>query len=64
MTPMPVLFTVGGVSIYSHGFFLLVALLAGLGWLLIEARRRRWSKSRAATASGLSTTDLNTLRLC
>lgn len=44
MTPMPVLFTVGGVPIYSHGFFLLFALLAGLGWLLIEARRRRWSR--------------------
>lgn len=44
MSPVPVLFTVGGVPVYSHGFFLLFGLLAGLGWLAIEARRRRWSK--------------------
>lgn len=44
MSPRLILFTVGGVPIYSHGFFLLFALLAGLGWLLIEARRRRWSR--------------------
>jgi prolipoprotein diacylglyceryltransferase len=40
----PVLFVIGGVPIYSHGFFLLVGLLAGLGWLIVEARRRRWPK--------------------
>jgi len=40
----PVLFTVGGFPIYSHGFFLLLGLLLGLGWLLLEARRRRWPK--------------------
>ena len=44
MSPVPVLFSVSGVPVYSHGFFLLMAMLAGLGWLLIEARRRRWSK--------------------
>lgn len=44
MSPVPVLFTVGGVPVYSHGFFLLFGLLAGLGWLLIEAKRRRWSR--------------------
>ncbi len=40
----PILFTVGGVPIYAHGFFMLLALLAGLGWLGVEARRRRWPK--------------------
>lgn len=44
MSPVPVLFTIDGVPVYSHGFFLLFGLLAGLGWLVIEARRRRWSK--------------------
>jgi prolipoprotein diacylglyceryl transferase len=44
MSPVPVLFTVGGVPIYSHGFFLFFGLLAGLGWLVIEAKRRRWTK--------------------
>ena len=44
MSPVPVLFRIGSVPIYSHGFFLLVGLLAGLGWLLIEAKRRRWSR--------------------
>lgn len=44
MSPVPVLFYVGNIPIYSHGFFLLFGLLAGLGWLVIEARRRRWSK--------------------
>src|ERR1041384_6210873 len=40
----PILFTVGGVSIYAHGFFLLLALLVGLGWVIYEARRRHWPK--------------------
>lgn len=40
----PILFTVGGVPIYGHGLFFLLALLAGLGWLVVEARRRRWPK--------------------
>jgi phosphatidylglycerol---prolipoprotein diacylglyceryl transferase len=44
MAPIPILFYIGNVPVYSHGFFLLFGLLAGLGWLLIEAKRRRWSK--------------------
>jgi len=40
----PILFTIGGVSIYAHGFFLLLGLLVGLGWLIYEARRRHWPK--------------------
>jgi len=41
---VPVLFQIGNVRIYSHGFFLLMALLCGLALLLYEARRRRWPK--------------------
>ncbi|MCC7119110.1 MAG: prolipoprotein diacylglyceryl transferase [Anaerolineales bacterium] len=44
MPPVPVLFSIGGMPVYAHGLFLLLALLAGLGWLLIEAKRRRWPK--------------------
>jgi len=44
MSPVPVLFHVGSVPVYSHGFFLLCGLLVGLGWLVIEARRRRWTR--------------------
>jgi len=40
----PILFTIGGVPIYAHGFFFLLALLCGLGMLLVEARRRHWAK--------------------
>jgi prolipoprotein diacylglyceryltransferase len=40
----PVLFTLGGIPIYSHGFFLLLGLLLGGVWLGLEARRRRWPK--------------------
>lgn len=40
----PVLFKVGNIAIYSHGFFFLMGLLAGLGVLIYEARRRHWSK--------------------
>ena len=40
----PVLFTINGVNIYAHGFFLLFGLLLGLAWLLVEARRRHWPK--------------------
>ena len=40
----PVLFEIGGVEIYSHGFFFLFGLLAGLALLLLEAKRRRWPK--------------------
>jgi len=44
MVPVPVLFNIGSVPIYSHGFFLFFGLLVGLGWLWIEAKRRHWSK--------------------
>lgn len=40
----PILFTIGSVSVYAHGFLFLIALLAGLGWVAVEARRRRWPK--------------------
>ena len=40
----PILFTLGGVPIYSHGFFFLLGLLVGMGLLIHEARRRRWPK--------------------
>ena len=44
MAPVPILFHIGSLPVYSHGFFLFVGLLAGLGWLSIEAKRRHWSK--------------------
>jgi phosphatidylglycerol---prolipoprotein diacylglyceryl transferase len=44
----PVLFEVGGFQVYSHSFFLVLGLLVGLGVLLWEARRRRWSRSYTA----------------
>jgi prolipoprotein diacylglyceryltransferase len=40
----PALFTIGGVSIYAHGFFLLLGLLVGVAWLVVEARHRHWPK--------------------
>jgi len=40
----PILFTINGVAIYSHGFFFLMALLAGTTLLVFEARRRHWPK--------------------
>src|SRR5262245_53587264 len=40
----PVLFRIGGVPIYTHGFFLLLGLLIGLGMLIMESQRRRWPK--------------------
>jgi len=40
----PVLFKVGGITVYAHGLFLLLGLLAGLAWVVVEARRRRWPK--------------------
>jgi prolipoprotein diacylglyceryl transferase len=40
----PALFTIGEVSIYAHGFFLLLGLLVGIGWLVVEARHRHWPK--------------------
>lgn len=38
----PILFEIWGVSIYSHGFFLLLGLVTCLAVVLYEARRRRW----------------------
>ncbi len=40
----PILFTIGNTPIYSHGFFVLMGLLAGLVVLVLEARDRRWPK--------------------
>lgn len=40
----PVLFMVNGVPIYSHGFFLNLALLVCLLMVVLEARRRRWPR--------------------
>ncbi len=40
----PILFEIGSVKIYSHGFFMLFGLLAGLALLILEARRRHWPK--------------------
>jgi len=38
------IFCLNGIPIYPHGFFFLLGLLIGLGWLLVEARRRKWPK--------------------
>jgi phosphatidylglycerol---prolipoprotein diacylglyceryl transferase len=40
----PILFHLGGLPIYAHGFFFLLGLLAGLAVLIYEGRRRRWPK--------------------
>lgn len=40
----PILFTLNGIPIYSHGFFLLLGLLIGLAMLIYEAQRRHWPK--------------------
>jgi len=40
----PVLFYIGGWPVLSYGFFFLLAMLAGLGLLVYEARRRAWPK--------------------
>jgi phosphatidylglycerol:prolipoprotein diacylglycerol transferase len=42
--PVDVLFTLAGQPVYAHGFFLLVGLLVGIGWLIVESRRRHWPK--------------------
>jgi phosphatidylglycerol:prolipoprotein diacylglycerol transferase len=41
---VPILFYIGDVPIYSHGFFVLFGLFAGLAILVLETRRRRWPK--------------------
>jgi len=38
------LFSIGGVTIYAHGFFTLLGLSLGIIWLVVEARRRHWPK--------------------
>ena len=38
----PILFKIGGLPIYAHGFFLCLGLLIGLLVLIMEAQRRRW----------------------
>lgn len=43
----PILFSIGRVHIYAHGFFLLLALLICAAWLTFESRRRRWPKEEA-----------------
>ncbi len=40
----PILFEIGGIPVYSHGFFLLLGVISGFGLLLYEARRRQWPK--------------------
>ena len=41
---VPVLFRLGDLTVYSHGFFLVLGLFIGGLWLVFEAKRRRWSK--------------------
>ena len=43
----PILFSLGKVNIYAHGFFLLLALILCGAWLSLESRRRRWPKEEA-----------------
>src|SRR5512139_2209213 len=40
----PVLFYLGSVPVFAHGFFLFFGLLLGVFWLTVEARHRRWPK--------------------
>lgn len=40
----PILFQIGGLTIYSHGFFMLMGFVVGGAWLLYEAKRRNWTK--------------------
>ncbi len=40
----PILFEIGGVPIYAHGLFLVLALLVGTAMLGYEARRRHWPR--------------------
>ena len=40
----PILFQIGDVPIYAHGFFLVLAFIAGTILLVYEARRRHWPK--------------------
>jgi prolipoprotein diacylglyceryl transferase len=40
----PILFEIGPIPIYSHGFFLVLGLLTALLVLMLEAHRRHWPK--------------------
>jgi phosphatidylglycerol---prolipoprotein diacylglyceryl transferase len=40
----PILFTIGGLPVYSYGLFFFLALLTGFALLIYEARRRRWPR--------------------
>ncbi len=44
---LPTLAVIAGVPVYSHGFFLLAAMLVGLATLLSEGKRRQWPKDEA-----------------
>lgn len=44
---IPDLFEFNGIPMYAHGFFLFIAMPAGLAWLNLEARRRCWPKGKA-----------------
>ena len=44
----PILFYLGDVPIYAHGFFLNLALLICMLLVVIEARRRRWPRGEVA----------------
>lgn len=44
MNVLPILFVINGVPIYSHGFFLNLALWICLLLVVFDARRRRWPK--------------------
>ena len=41
---LPILFKIGNVPFYSHHVFFVLGILAGLAWLMVEARRRHWKK--------------------
>ena len=43
----PILFEIGSLTIYSHGFFVLMGFIVGGVWLAVEAKRRKWSKEEA-----------------
>jgi prolipoprotein diacylglyceryltransferase len=65
--PINILFTVFGVPIYAHGFFLTLGLLVGVAWLVIESKRRHWPKEEvvpsalAAFVGGMSGARLSIL---
>lgn len=40
----PILFKIAGITVYSHGFFLLLSLLVALAVVVLESRRRHWPK--------------------